>query len=109
VPSEATCSGSSTMCNIDKHRRIPVRGDEGMFRFPSLPMSALQFVELDHDNKMASLPARFKGQMALDPEVEVKVVFGDLTEGLSLDFPEIERIYNFVAEGVLPRFARFFQ
>jgi hypothetical protein len=97
------------MCNIDKHRRIPVHGSESIFVFPDLPISARQFVELDSENNVASLPARFKSQITLDPEVQFKIVFGDLSEGLSLDLSGIERIYNFVADDVLPRFTRFFK
>lgn len=97
------------MCNIDKHRRIPVHGNESIFWFPNLPKSAARFLEFDPDKSMVSLPARFKDQMTLGPEVKLKVVFGDLTEGLSCDFSEIERIFNFVADDVLPRFAKFFK
>jgi hypothetical protein len=95
------------MSNIDKHRRIPVHGGELLFT-PHFPSSALPFVELDNDNAMVRFPARFKGQVRLDPDVSFKVVFGDLSDGIACDFGGIEQIYNFVADDVIPRFARFF-
>jgi hypothetical protein len=94
--------------NIDKHRRIPLHGQEIIFTFPQLPKSAASFMELDHDNGICSLPVTYKDQMALDPNVSFKLVFGDLSEGIACDFDGIEKIHNFVAGDVIPRFTRFF-
>lgn len=94
------------MCNIDKHRRIPVHGSVADFRWPG-PIPPI--VELENDKPMLSVPAAFKAQMTLDPTVSFKVVFGDLAVGISVDLEGIERIYNFVTDDVLPRFAGFFK
>jgi hypothetical protein len=64
-------------------------------------------MELDHDSGMCSLPAAFKDQMTLDPNVSFKLVFGDPGEGIACDFDGIEKIHNFVAGDVIPRFTRF--
>jgi len=73
-----------------------------------LPLSAGPFIERE-DDEVVSIPMTFKSQMKLDPNVSCKVVFGDLSAGIECDIGGIERIYTFVADGVLPRFARFFQ
>jgi hypothetical protein len=96
------------LCNIDKHRRIPVHGDVVHFNF--LPMSEAvgRSIVIDHDQQMVSVPLEFKSQVAFDPEASFNVVFGDSSEGISCDFEGAVDIYNFVADDVLPRFARFF-
>ncbi|MGO9093914.1 MAG: hypothetical protein ACLQGV_01710 [Bryobacteraceae bacterium] len=94
--------------NIDKHRRIPLHGGEIVFAFPFLPKASAPMIEFDHDNGVISVPIGLKSQMALDPTVSFEVVFGDLSDGIACNFNGIEQIYNFVAEDVIPRFARFF-
>jgi hypothetical protein len=96
------------LCNIDKHRRIPLHGKEIEFKFPLFPHSAGPLIEFDADNSMVSVPIDLKSKMALDPNISFKVVFGDLSDGIACDFAGIEGIYNFVANDVIPRFARFF-
>jgi hypothetical protein len=97
------------MCNIDKHRRIPVHGNVTTRRFPDLPESSTPLVEFAEDNKVVSVPLHLKNQMRLGPDVSINVVFGDLTEGISCDFAGVEEIYNLVANSIIPRFSRFFQ
>ena len=96
------------LCNIDKHRRIPVHGEEAIFGLPQMPHSLARLVEFDHDQHMVSGPLELKGKMALNPEVSLNVVFGDMAEGMSCDFDGVSDIYNFVTNSVIPRFARFF-
>jgi hypothetical protein len=97
------------LCNIDKHRRIPVHGDELVFRLPQMPDNLARLLAFDHDQHMVSGPLELKSQMAFDPEVSFNVIFGDMAEGISCDFDGVSDIYNFVADSVLPRFARFFK
>ncbi len=66
-PSSYDSSSFDLMCNIDKHRRIPVHGSVANFRFPDWPKEVARFIELDHDKATASLPARFKSKMTLNP------------------------------------------
>jgi hypothetical protein len=96
------------LCNIDKHRRIPIHGDVVDFNFLPMPDSVRQSVVVDHDQQMVRVPLEFKSQVALDPEASFNVVFGDTSEGISCDFDGVVDIYNFVADDVLARFARFF-
>jgi hypothetical protein len=58
---------------------------------------------------MVSVPAHLKGYMTLHPETPMDVVFGDVAKGLACNIVAIERIYNFVTNDVIPRFARFLQ
>lgn len=97
------------LCNIDKHRRIPVHGDETVFHFPGVPPHIGSHVEGDPDQQMASLPLEFKSYLEVEPVVTFNVVFGDMAKGLSCDLDGITKIYDFVANSVIPRFGRFFR
>src|SRR5665213_527035 len=96
------------LCNIDKHRRIPLHGQMTAFHFPKFPKVHQSLMEFDQENDMVSVPAHLKSYMTVDPTFPVEVVFGDMAEGITCDFNGIERIYNFVSGDVIPRFARFF-
>ncbi len=96
------------LCNIDKHRRIPVHGDQLLFHFPDATPEVVAFLELDEEHHMFSVPLRLKSQMRFDPDVTFDVVFGDKSQGISATVADIEKIHRFVAEHVIPRFARFF-
>jgi hypothetical protein len=92
------------MCNIDKHMRIPVYGSTG---FVTLPPSILALGGFNNDFMM-DIPLNLKSEMALDPKVTLKVVFGDLFWTIECDFEGIEAMYAFVTDNVFPKFARFF-
>jgi hypothetical protein len=96
------------LCNIDKHRRIPVHGDRLMFYFAEMTSELAGFIELDHEHHMFSAPLSLKSKMGFDPEISFDVIFGDMSAGVSSDFDGITKIYEFVADNVIPRFARFF-
>ena len=98
----------NAICNIDKHRRIPASGIAMDFNFPNAPASLRGLVEFEQDNAV-SVPLRFKSQMAFDPEVVFQVLFGDMNAGVEITFEGIERIYNFVANRVIPKFTGFFK
>ncbi len=101
----------NALCNIDKHRRIPVHGSVSDLHWPhaTAALVAAMTVELDQDNVMVTIPAIYKSQMALDPEFSINVMFGDFTADVSCDFAGIERIYDCVTDGVIPKFTRFFK
>jgi hypothetical protein len=96
------------MCNIDKHSRIPVHGSTGTL---ILPRSII--VSMDRGLNYAgvvNIPLSLKSEMALDPSVpEFKVVFGDAYWGIECDIADIDVMYEFVANNLIPRFARFFE
>jgi hypothetical protein len=96
------------LCVIDKHRRIPVHGDESIFTFPYLPRSLAPKIKFIRENVM-HVPASSKRQVRLDPKASFHEVFGDMSEGIASDLEECEEIHNFVARDVLPRFASFFK
>jgi hypothetical protein len=99
------------LCNIDKHTRIPVHGVTGIVKWDTfIPFGAnnVALTEFDNDAVM-KIPLSLKDQMALNPRIpEFKVLFGDLYWKIQCDFADIEAIYEFVTNSVLPRFARFF-
>jgi hypothetical protein len=99
----------NNICNIDKHRRIPVHSAGVQFVLSQAAMQSACFYD---DEGVVSIPltlkASLKGQITLDPTNPFKVILGDMTEGIECDFREIELIYDFVANNVIPRFSRFF-
>lgn len=97
------------LCNIDKHRRIPTDATATTFNFPRFPKQFVPLIQVDHDKEMAIVPLVLKSKMALDPIAAVEVFFGDSHEGVRIDFDGLETMYKFVADSVIPRFARFFR
>jgi hypothetical protein len=95
------------LCNIDKHRRIPIGATITDFRFPNVPQNVIRLIRFDNDAGVIRVPLAFKGYMTLNPEVPLNVLFGDSHEGVRVDLARLEAIYEFVALTVIPRFARF--
>jgi len=46
--------------------------------------------------------------MTFDPQVAFEVVFGDFYWKISCDFDDLEAMYRFISNNVMPGFARFF-
>lgn len=93
------------LCNIAKHRRLPVHGSVVDFKLPvSIPHS---MVVCDSDTM--SFPLHMKDAVRLHPDATFKATFGDSHEGIECDQDGIERIYEFIASDVIPRFAKFFK
>ena len=99
----------NALCNIDKHRRIPVFGTVSDFHdvFPNWLAASVRFNNNDKVDELL-VPLEHKGQINLNARTTVHVLFGDGREGVVCDYVEIGRIYKFVGENVLPQFARFF-
>ncbi len=93
--------------NIDKHRRIPIHGDELELHFPNFPRGDAKYIERDAENATVRVPSRLKSVFQVEA-TSFKVRFGDLSDGIECDLEGLEHIYSFVAETVIPRFARFF-
>jgi hypothetical protein len=98
----------NALCNIDKHRRIPLHSFAQDFNFPKVRKSTIALIEF-HQGNVVSVPLRCKCDMTLDPEVAMEIIFGDMSAGVECSFDGIERIYNFVTDSVIPRFGRFFK
>jgi hypothetical protein len=118
------------MCNLDKHRRIPANGSEGLFQFPLITQGDVVGVkpffggliverpadfrvDAFHNCHIVSVPLADKGKLKLNPSVPFKVNFGqgfgpDDAGGFIEDRQTIGEIYEFVRDSVLPRFVRFF-
>jgi hypothetical protein len=96
------------LSNIDKHRRIPVDASIIEFGFRDFPRKFLPQVRFDHEAEMITAPLELEPYMKLDPEGSFDVTFGDSYEGIKCNTERLEQMYEFVTEGVLPRFAQFF-
>jgi hypothetical protein len=93
------------LCNIDKHRRIPLHGSVTEFKLPaSIPQ---EMVKLDPDGDI-SFPLHMKSQVIVHEMVFFEATFGDSHEGIECDRRGIEAIYKFVTKDVLPKFDGFF-
>ena len=96
------------MCNIDKHMRIPVHSTVVDFKLPRNIMEAARFDSGGVMTIPLALKAVLKSHMNLNPDVALQVVFGDSYWGIECNLEGIEVIYEFVANRVIPQFARFF-
>ena len=98
------------LCNLDKHTRIPVWGMVSDF-YNVAPSALMPFVTFKNTDEMSEMvvPLERKDQVNLNPRATVTVMFGDYSKGIAYDAIAIGRIYGFVTNDVLPRFARFFQ
>ncbi len=100
------------MCNLDKHRRIPVNGHEVLFYFPSLTAgdyaSGLVETVTTNDCHIVSVPLAMKYKLDFYPTVSVTIKFGGDISGISESPHGIAEIYHFIATAVIPRFERFF-
>lgn len=93
------------MCNIDKHMRIPVHGSTGVV---TLPIPVVASGHRFDDDLILNLPVGLKSEMAVDPQVTFKVVFGDFYWKISCDLDDLQAMYEFIANNVIPKFSRFF-
>jgi hypothetical protein len=111
-PSAHLLSTLNALCNIDKHRRIPVHSQELIVHFPDAPVSIARFFEFDAEQQMFSVPLEYKSQVNFEPKASFNVVFGDFSADPSNNIPcDLDRminIYEFVTNTVIPKFARFF-
>jgi hypothetical protein len=97
------------LCNIDKHMRILAYGAEvkWYFRKGSPIASSANFDDADDQGRgILSIPLSLKAELAAEPPPTFKVVFGDAAKQIEADIDQFERIYKFIAEDVVPRFAR---
>jgi hypothetical protein len=94
------------MCNIDKHRRIPIRGCITDFQLLGFRVDGVTHIETENGAEI-TVPLANKPEVALKPEASVDVVFGDSAEGVQIGIEGIEAIYDFVSGNVLPGLSRF--
>ena len=94
--------------NIDKHRRIPFHATRAAVtvRGPS-DMPPLE--GWSNKSGIVRFPLAAKGQIHLDPAVQIGVEFGDENEGIIVPHEELIEIYDFVHNHVMPRFDSFFK
>jgi hypothetical protein len=97
------------LCNIDKHMRIPTHSTVIDFKLPANIAEAATFETGGVMNIPLSLKSDLKEYMSLNPDVSFRVVFGDSYWGIECDLEEIDSIYDYVANKVIPRFTSFFK
>jgi hypothetical protein len=97
-----------TLCIIDKHRRLPTRGDASYAFFPDIPKKDWHLIEFDNAG-VVSAPLHLESKMRLDPHGIYNVFFGDPVEAVEIDVEGLNRMYEFIALNVIPRFTRFFK
>jgi hypothetical protein len=96
------------LCNIDKHRRIPTHSDISTVHFPDFPRKHGSLIDFDNEARVISVPIHLKDKMRVDSTGSLDVIFGDSHEGIQCNFEGLQAIYEFVTNGVLPRFMSFF-
>jgi hypothetical protein len=100
------------MCNLDKHRRIPVDGHEVIIFFPGLShndlATGLVTQTIVDDCHVMSAPLSMKSKLDINPSASGTVKFGGDISGISESPHGIAEIYHFIATKVITRFERFF-
>jgi hypothetical protein len=96
----------NAMCNLDKHRKIPAQGSRVAVQLPTPPGTFVH--EEFRNNTILSVPLAEKAKLDMHPEVGFQVVFGDAAARVLIGPEEIREIYQFISDGILPKFTRFF-
>jgi hypothetical protein len=99
------------LCNLDKHRRIPANGSIAVLNFPNLvpgdPASMTTTITTSDEGFVVRIPIALKNKLDGYKTQAFEVMFGGDASGISEHFRGLIQIYKFIAEDVLPRFARF--
>jgi hypothetical protein len=98
----------NALWSVEKHRHITLHSVDCEILFPGIP-PRMPFVREElNDGCIMRFPLAAKQYMHLKPRSSVGLTFGDVDEGIELNFQELVDMYQFVSEKVIPRFARFF-
>jgi hypothetical protein len=93
--------------NIDKHRRIPL--EPTALHMKLTHPAEIPPLSAGTDNSgIVRFPLSAKPHIKLEPTMEVGINFGDTSEGIIMQYPELLDIHNFVRDEVMPRFKSFF-
>ena len=97
------------MCNLDKHRRIPIKSSDFFLNFPNtVPTPEGLAPETTNERIVITVPLIRKSEFQVYECQPITVKFGGDSSGIS-EAPEgITEIYDFIANDVIPRFERFF-
>lgn len=103
----------STMCNIQKHRHIAAFAAKPPWQFclrGDQNREGWYMGQEQIDNRtIFRLPLAAKDFVEFNPEgVKTKLRFVDDNEGIDVGYEDLDEIYNFVSDKVLPAFAGFF-
>jgi hypothetical protein len=95
------------ICNLDKHRRIPLDRSEYELFVKGPPPCEVTVTRTD-DCQTISVPIAFKSYLEFYKCSPVSIKFGGDSSGISEDFAGLIEIHDFIRDSVLPRFEMFF-
>jgi hypothetical protein len=96
----------NALCNIDKHRRLPVYGTVTDF-VNIFPNRFRSLIEFEDAGAVVVLPLEAKDHINLQPHVAFRILFGDHAKNIEIDFAGLQRIYDFVCSHLIPKFLPF--
>lgn len=97
------------MCNLDKHRRIPIQSSAWRVDFPQArrDQSGIE-VETVNERMIITVPLSRKGEFQVYECAPVEILFGGDSSGIAEAYGGIVEIHDFIAKEVLPNFEGFF-
>ncbi len=94
--------------NIDKHRRIPFFATFAQTNL-RCPAHVMPYTCRTENGSEVHFPIAAKGDIYLEPPVDIRVDFGDKDEGIVVPSSELLDIHNFVRNDIFPMFDSFFE
>jgi hypothetical protein len=92
----------NTLCNIAKHRVIPVRSMMAEIKIPNIP--GISYKPLENASWEISIPTPHP---TIFPP-RASIMFGNIEDEIDVDVAVIGKVYDFVTTAILPKFADFF-
>jgi len=97
----------NALCNIDKHRIIPIHSQEAPIFVPITdPPARIEHLD-DPDAIEVSVSLADAAKLKFDPKGSMTIVFGEWGSDFVIPRERLSEIYNFVRDNVIPRFSRF--
>ncbi len=93
--------------NIDKHRNIPLDKTSLNVKF-GYPAYITPISGGTDGSGIVRFPLSAKGQVNLQPTVEIGIQFGDPGEGIVIPYRELIEIHDFIRNDLMAKFQRFF-
>ena len=94
------------LCNIDKHRIIPVHSQEAEIFVPNNPAALIQHLD-DPDAIEVSVPLADAAQLNFNPSSSMSIVFGEWGSDFVISRDRLSEIHGLIRDSIIPRFARF--
>jgi hypothetical protein len=99
-----------TLWNIDKHRHIPLDAGACDIEFPNVPRAMRPAkAGIVNDRAVVRFPIVAKPYVNSDPVSRVYMRFGSEKDEVLLDIEDCKKLYDYVTEKVISRFASFYK